>query len=327
MIKKVSVIALAILASGTITFAQTPADQAAAAAAAALEGAPAVQKQEKPNYWESSLDMNLGFNETQLKSWAAGGFNTLMLSSSIDAKANYKKDLSAWNNRLQLDYGFFRSSDKPGVFQKSNDRMYLESGWSYKTSKESKWSYSAAYDFRSQFTDTPNKYVEGEDGKWRGDGLKSGFFSPAYTNIALGMEWAPKDWFNITFSPLTGGFTICRIPELRKNYGMKLMSDGVNYNSALFQFGAQVKANFKASLNDVLTYDTQLVLFSNYLEHPENLRVNWDNKISWQAAKFIKLTFSTWLIYDPLVLIDGTQKIQFKDTFVVNFSYTLKPRK
>jgi hypothetical protein len=92
-------------------------------------------------------------------------------------------------------------------------------------------------------------------------------------------------------------------------------------------FGAQIKTNFKMTINDVFAYDTQLVLFSNYLDHPERLRVNWDNKLSWQVAKFIKLAFNTWLIYDPRVIIDGEDRVQFKEAFTINLSYTFKPRK
>jgi len=67
-----------------------------------------------------------------------------------------------------------------------------------------------------------------------------------------------------------------------------------------------------------------LVLFSDYLDHPQNLRVNWDNKIAWQIAKYFKLGFSTWLIYDPIVLIDGVQRVQFKEFTSFTFTYTLQ---
>ena len=121
---------------------------------------------------------------------------------------------------------------------------------------------------------------------------------------------------------------ICTIPELRKAYGMlPFDNDPEKFHSVLFMFGAQIKTNFKMTINDVFAYDTQLVLFSNYLDHPERLRVNWDNKVTWQAAKFIKFAFNTWLIYDPRVIIDGQDRVQFKQAFTINFTYTFKPRR
>lgn len=325
--KKISltIFALAVCLSAG---AQDVQSAAAEAAKALTEAAAEPAKAAKPNYWTKTIDFGLGFNQTGLTNWAAGGYNTLTLAAEVDGKANYAKDLMKWTNRLQLNYGFLWSADKVNLLQKSTDRMYLESKWAYKTGKTSKWNYTASFDFRSQFTNSYDKYVQDEEtSKWTGT-LKSGFLSPAYTNIALGMEWNPTTWFNVNIAPVTGGLILCSIDELKKGYGMKLHdtdNPDLGYRSALFQFGAQMKINFKASINDVVSYDTQLVVFTDYLNKPfEYNRVNWDNKLTWQAAKNIRLGLSTWLIYDPIVTIDGvTSKTQFKEFFSVNFSYSI----
>ncbi|MBO6168460.1 MAG: DUF3078 domain-containing protein [Bacteroidales bacterium] len=330
--KRLTIIA-GLLVLSAWGYAQDDAQKAAAEAAAALVGTPKEEAPAaKPKYWKSSSVFDLGLNQTSLTNWAAGGFNTVTLSAGVDAKASYAKELLSWNNRLQLQYGFIWSQDKANVLQKSNDRIYLESKLAYKTGKDSKWNYTASYDFRSQFTNTYSKYVEKESGsgQWEATNLKSGFIAPAYNNIALGMEWKPNEWFDVNISPLTGSLTICNIPELRKGYGMQLIDGTENeYRNMLFQFGASVKANAKFALNDVFTYETQLVLFTDYLNRPflQN-RVNWDNKISWQIAKFFKIGFNTWLIYDPIVEIDGVvSKVQFKDFLAFNFTYTLGGKK
>ena len=334
-------IAAAVL-SGAHSFAQDV-QGAAAAAAAALSKAPEVEKNEtKPNPWVSSAQFDLGFNQTGLNNWAAGGYNTFTLNTGLDANAKYTKDLMSWNNRLQLQYGFLWSADKEGLLQKSNDRIYLESKWAYRTGAKSKWSYSASYDFRSQFSDTYSNYKLVDD-KWQGT-LKSGFNSPAYTNIALGIGWNPNKWLTMEISPVTGGFTIVRAEELRKSYGMLLIDEnlpadlGSSYHSAKFQFGAQIKTDMKFVINEVLNYQTQFVLFTDYLDNPfKEYRVNWDNKITWNIAKYLKVDFNTWLIYDPNVMIkndkdiasypEGTQRVQFKEFVAFNFTYTLKPRR
>ena len=326
--------ALCIFAVLSGARAQDDVQKATANALMAFIKAPdAAPEEEKPQYWAVSSQFDLGLSNTSLWNWAAGGYNTFTMNAGIDAKANYAKDLASWNNRLQLQYGFLWAADKKNLLQKSNDLIYLESRLAYKTSKESKWNYTASFDFRSQFTDSYDSYKQEEDGSWTGK-LKSGFISPAYTNIAFGMEWSPKSWFNVNLAPLTGGFTICTIDELKKKYGMKLKEEGLDadlgssYRSALFQFGAQVKLNFKTSLNDVFKYETQLVLFTDYLNRPfRNNRVNWDNKISWQASKFFRIGLNTWLLYDPIVMIDDTQKVQFKEFFSVNFTYTISNKR
>ena len=123
---------------------------------------------------------------------------------------------------------------------------------------------------------------------------------------------------------------ILNIDELKKNYGMKLKEEGLdpnvgaNYKSALFQSGAQIKMNLKTSINEKFFYETQLVLFTDYLNKPFRYnRINWDNKITWQFTKFFKIGLSTWLIYDPIVLIDGRQQVQFKEPFSINFTWLI----
>ncbi|MBO6238140.1 MAG: DUF3078 domain-containing protein [Bacteroidales bacterium] len=328
---------VAALAATFAAFAQDNVRKAASEAAAAYTEAKEQQAEvQKPKYWKTYADFDLGFNQTSLTSWAAGGYNTATLFAGIDANANYAKDLASWTNRLQLDYGFLWSADKENLIQKSADRLLFESRFGYKTAADSDWKYSADLTLRSQFTDSYDNYkLDNNTNQWSGT-LKSGFFSPGYLTFGLGMAWDPAPWFSLNLSPLTGGLTFCNIPSLRKGYGMKLRDSsldplvGDNYNPMLFQLGAQLKMNLKASINDVFTYETQLVLFTDYLNHPFVWnRVNWDNKLSLRVGRFIKLGLDTWTIYDPIVLIadkkggEPTQRVQFKEFFSFRFSYTI----
>ena len=333
--KKTFIFIAALCFGLTSALAQDDVQKATAEAAAAY--AEAAEQAEAPapvSYWKKFATFDLGFNQTSLWSWASGGYNSATLSAGIDANANYEKDLASWTNRLQLMYGFLWSADKENLIQKSADLMQFESRFGYKTSAESKWKYTADLTFKSQFTESYDSYKQGTDGKWTGT-LKSGLFSPGYLTFGLGVSWDPAPWFSLNLSPVTGGFVFCSIPELRKSYGMPLRNNefdptvGSNYNNALFQLGAQVKANLKASLNDVITYETELILFTDYLNHPFAWnRVNWDNKLAFRVGRFFKIAFNTWLIYDPIVLISGKdgisrQRVQFREFFSINFTHTI----
>ena len=334
--KKLLILAATLLVAIPLTRAQDDVLKATAEAAAALAEAPEAEEEAPlPQYWKRYAVFDLGFNQTSLWSWASGGYNSATLRAGIDANVNYERDLASWTNRLQLMYGFLWSADKENLIQKSTDLMQFESRFGYKTSETSKWKYTADLTFKSQFSDSYDSYKQGTDGKWTGT-LKSGLFSPGYLTFGLGMAWDPAPWFSLNLSPVTGGYTFCTISELRKGYGMKLREDnldpliGDNYYSALFQLGAQLKANLKASVNDIFTYETQLILFTDYLNHPFVWnRVNWDNKFGLLVGKYVKIAFDTWLIYDPIVLIAGKdgnnprQRIQFKEFFSINFTYTL----
>ncbi|MCR4824694.1 MAG: DUF3078 domain-containing protein [Bacteroidales bacterium] len=334
--KKITIIAATLFAAFASAAAQDDVQKATAEAAAAFSGAAQTQTVvEKPKYWKTFAIFDLGFNQTSFWSWASGGYNSASMRLGVDVNANYARDMVKWDNRLQMTYGFLWSADKANLIQKSNDLFKFESSFGYRTSPDSFWEYIADFTVRSQFSDSYDTYVQDDYGNWSGT-LKSGFLSPGYMTFGVGMEWDPAPWFSLSMSPVTGGFTFCTIPELRKGYGMKLRDSsldpliGSNYNPQLFQLGAQIKANLKTSINDIFTYETQLILFTDYLNNPFKWnRVNWDNKIALLVGKYIKVAFDTWLIYDPIVLIkdkDGnnaTQRVQFKEFFSINFTYTL----
>ncbi len=352
--KKVIITLSAVLLS-VATFAQD-AQQAAAEAAKAIDAAQNAEvKVEKPKYWTNSLKTNVSLGQTSLTNWAAGGDNTVSLAAFIDANANYKKNEMFWNNRLQLDYGFLYASSKP-IIQKNTDRIYLESKWGYKTEAMKNFYFSANYDFKSQFAPgyeykTPS--VEGLENLPMKDKVQawmdarkplSGILSPAYTNLALGIDWTPAKWLSVNFAPLTGGFVIVEDVRFRQSYSMPLRkewegitegvpTDGSQLRNARFEFGAQLKVDAKVNVNDNFSYSTQVVLFSNYLDKPQNLRVNWDNRIDWKLAKYFSFTVTTNLIYDDKVMIfsekDGKthQRIQFKESVAFGFTYTIASKK
>ena len=299
-------------------------------AAALEEGEEAPAPEPKPTYWTLSLQNNINFGQTFLSQWAAGGYNNYTLAAGVDANANYAKGKMIWNNRLQMDYGFLYSADKP-ILQKNKDRIYLESKWGFETPIQH-LSYSANFDFRTQFDNnynygTPTGLTnEPTKADWlAARDLKSGLFSPAYMNLGLGLLWTPKPWFSLNFAPLTGGIVVVQEESLRKTYGMELIDEvAQTYKPVRFEFGAQMKADANFVVNENLFY--------NYLTPKVEPRINWDNKVFWKMAKFFALTVSTNLIYDPLVILDkkdGTQGkgIQFREFLEFGFTYTIAGKK
>ena len=336
------IILLAALTVAVAPLSAQDAQKAAAEAAAALTAATDVPvAAPKPVYWTNTVLNQINFGQTSLWNWAAGGYNNYTLAAAIDANANYKKDKMIWNNRLQLDYGFLYSADKP-ILQKTKDRIYFESKWGYETPVRH-LSYSAFFDFKTQFNDnwkygTP-KNTEGHEPSiqdWLdARTLMSDLLSPAYINFGVGILWTPKPWFSLNFSPVAADFVVVHNPLLRNTYGMELRDqtldpkDGNNFKPLRFGLGAQLKADAKWIVNDNFSYTTQLVLFSNYLHKPQNLRVNWDNKLFWKLAKYFAFTVSTNLIYDENVKVkeisDGTKvaAVQFKEFLEFGFTYTI----
>ena len=342
---------LAFMASLTALAQNT--QTAAAEAAAALSQADDVPEVvQKPKYWTNTLVTSLNFGQTYLSQWAAGGYNNVSLAGSVDGKANYTRGKLVGNTRLQLDWGFLYSADKP-IIQKNKDRIYFESKWGYETPVKH-LAYSANMDFKTQFN---NNYAYGtpkSDGEnepttkdWlNARTLKSGFFSPAYFNIGIGALWTPAPWFSLNIAPVSGGAVIVGIQDLRYTYGMELKENNSyegdkkaaykaeafdQFKAARFELGLQLKADASWVINEVFNYTTQATLFYNYLTPKVEPRITWDNKIAWKMARFFSINFNTFLIYDPLVMVKASQKdgvvdskgTQFKEFFELGFTYTI----
>lgn len=351
---KKTIATLSFLCMATAVFAQGNAQQVAAEAAAAIADAPETAVPEpKPVYWTKSAMTQLNFVQSSFTNWAKGGNNNIAVSTYFDLQANYAKDDISWKNRLQLDYGLLYSEDKP-IIQKNKDRILFESTFGYKATTH--MNYSATFTFLNQFASgyvygTPSKPSGAADdwspskSDWRAARvLKSALFAPANITLGLGIDWLPNEWLAVNVAPLTGGFTIVSDEKLRANYGMELkhghdvsealkdasglLTNGGIYRAARFEFGAQVKATAKIQVNDNFEGSTQLILFSNYLDKPQNIRVNWDNRLMWKVAKYFSLNLTTSLIYDDKVLIvddshtAGHKAVQFNEGLQFGFTYT-----
>ena len=316
---------------------------AAAEAAAALSAAEDVpEKVEKPRYWDNKLVTNISFGQTFLSQWAAGGYNNVSLAGNIDFSAKYAREKTTGTHHLAMDYGFLYSADKP-ILQKNKDRILFESKWGYE-SPVRHLAYSATFDFRTQFDNNYDYKTPAADGTdeptvqdWLdARKLKSGFFSPAYLNVGVGVLWTPKPWFSLNVAPISGGAVIVDIPELRKTYGMDLVEGSeTEYKSHRMEFGLQLKLDMGWVINDVFSYTTQATLFYNYLTPKVEPRITWDNKISWKVARFFAINLSTFMIYDPRVLVRASQKggaadskgVQFKEFFELGFTYSIATKK
>ena len=276
------------------------------------QDAPAPEEAPKAE-WTKGLTTTIGFSQLSLMQWAAGGVGQLTLNTYADVYANVTKGKIIWNNELQAGYGFVHSFDKDYLL-KSDDRLIFDSKFGYKAAE--KLYFSAVYNFRTQFAD-------GWDAKH--EVVISDFFAPAYTSLGLGIDYTPTKNVSINFAPLTGKVTMVRQEALRTRYG------NAEDQFARFELGAQLRVDAKLEVEN-FKVGTALVLFSDYLNKPQNIKVLWDVNAEAKVTKFFSVTLRTNLIYDDNVLVPKYDKItnelyqgkgvQFKELFSIGFTYT-----
>lgn len=266
----------------------------------------------KPDYWTRGTLLQLGFSQLSLTNWASGGNNNVALNAYVNIYRNYAPvDNMFWENRLQIGYGFINSfGDR---YRKSDDKFIFDSKLGYRAFENV--FAAATFNFRTQMT---NGYSYPAN---RDPVLISKPFAPAYFSLGVGMDYKPVKPFSINFSLLTANLVLVEQRSLRKRYGNE------EDRALKTELGAQLKIDYKHKINNNLTINSALNLFSDYLDNPKNIKILWDFFLDSKISKFFSVNVRTNLIYDDKILIaDKNDKlaprIQFKEIVSVGFSYT-----
>jgi hypothetical protein len=95
-------------------------------------------------------------------------------------------------------------------------------------------------------------------------------------------------------------------------------------NSVRGEFGGYIKIAWKKEILKNVTLDTKVDFFSNYVENPQYVDVNWDLLLTFKVNELISATLMTQLIYDYDIKFGpepGQPKIQFKELFGLGLAY------
>ena len=250
-----------------------------------------------PKVWKTGGLFRLTFNQGAQSNWSGGGEkSSLGLSSFFSGYAFYKKGKHAWDNTLDLAYGFL-STTSQGT-RKTDDKIDILSKYGYEVGKN--WYLSGLVNFRTQFgpgyaypTNLPKQ-------------LTSDFFAPAYLTVAPGLNYKPNDNFSFFISPATIRWTFVNNDSLSS-----MGAFGVDSGKTVkLEFGAYATISYIKKISDNMVYTGRLDLFSNYQHDPQNVDVNWSNLLAMKVTTIITMTLTFNLIYDndvKTVKTDGTQ--------------------
>lgn len=268
--------------------------------------------------WKFNGVTSLNLSQLSLTNWAAGGDNSISGNALVQLSGDYDDGTVNWDNDLILGFGLIRQGDDPA--RKSDDKIDLSSKFGYRASKN--WFYSGLLSFRTQF-------AEGYDKPGEADRTKiSNWMSPAYLTISAGMDFKPNDNFAMLIAPAAVKMTFVLDKDLSAA-GSFGLDPGQTVRG---EFGGYVKFSYKNEILKNVLLDTKLDLFSNYLENPQYIDVNWDLLLTFTVNEFISATLITQLIYDRDIEFgfdttgDGIDdafepRVQFKELFGIGLSY------
>lgn len=256
----------------------------------------AEEPQAEPSPWKMAGSAGITGSQMTLTNWAAGGDPSVAADFQFNYSIDYQKDNSLWQNRLELAYGLNRTESN-GT-RKTNDKIYFSSSYGQKV--HDGLYVSALVKFNTQFANGFDYAVKNDNGSYK---QTSGFMAPAYFSGGLGVEWKPKGWLSVNASPATWKATLVNDEVLRPFYGLE--ADQMMRH----EFGGNVKIEAQGKIVGDLSGYTRLNLFSNFLDNPQNVDVDWTMRLDLKINKWLSANVNLHAIYDDDIKIpqpDGT---------------------
>lgn len=252
-------------------------------------------------FWTKKGNISLLFNQSAYnKQWLGGGTSNVAGNFGLNYDFNYKKDDIVWDNKFILAYGLtkIKGGDKPA---KTDDRLELNSLWGKKA--KGQWYYSMFFNFKTQM----------DIGLDKNDEKISHFFSPAYFQLGPGMLWKKSNNLSVNFSPATSKLIIVHphFTKFRSSFGV-LQGD-----SSRFEFGASISGYYKFNIMTNVSVENRLNLYSNYLDNPQNVDVDYQMNVIMKINKYLSANVAVQAIYDD----NSVQAVQVRELFGLGVNY------
>lgn len=268
-------------------------------------------------YWKKGGNISVIFNQIAFSNWAKGGENSIASTGLFNYFINYNKDKWAWDNKVELGYGFQYTDEFD--YRKTEDQIAIDSKLGYRIKNPSLY-LAALIGFNSQFD---NGYNFPDDTT-----VISKFMSPGYIRVSLGLDYKPNEYFTFYLSPSTGQFIIVNDQRLADQgaFGVQaairdengnIIQEGENLEA---QFGAYFTANYNQDLMENINLKSTLTLFNDYtdddVDNRKNIDVDWQSTLSMKVNDYISTNFFFHVIYDHNIPVPITEEIDGEEVIV-----------
>ena len=268
------------------------------------------QEKETPKEgWHKSGNIIFLFNQSAFSDWVTGGENTIAGNLGFNYDFNYLKGDITWDNKVLASYGLTKS--KNSEFEKKTDDRFEFNSLLGKKAK-GYWYYSAFLNFKTQFT---KGYVYGKD--LNGKEIRTehtNFMSPAELAFGPGMLWKKSDNLKFNLAPLTS-----KVIFVDKNF--TLPNDayfGVEEGkSTKYELGFYASGYAKLPIMENVTMENILSLYSNYLEDPQNVDIDYTMNLIMKINNALSANFTFQTIYND----NAFEGFQIREVFGVGINY------
>jgi Protein of unknown function (DUF3078) len=252
--------------------------------------------------WKKGGTFTFLFSQSAFnKEWLGGGTSSIAGNLGLNYDFNFNSRTSVWDNKIIAAYGLTKLGEGPTL--KSDDRLEFTSLYGKKAG-QGYWYYSGFLNFRTQMD-------SGFDAK---SGVKiSHFMSPAYLQAGPGMLWKRSNNLKVNIAPATS-----RLIFVNKQFTKNGTAFGVEQGKDMrFEFGAALNAYYKVTLMENITMENILNLYSNYLDKPSNVDVDYQMNLVMKINKYMTANLALQAIYDD----NAITKVQVREVFGFGVNY------
>jgi len=252
--------------------------------------------------WKRSGKVTILFNQSAFSNWTAGGENNISGTLGINYDINYFNENISWDTKIIAAYGISKNQDEDQ--KKTDDRLEINSVIGKKASGN--WYYSWFFNGKTQMDVgyDPDTGVEISHG-----------FSPLYLQTGPGMLWKKSDNLKVNFAPATTKMILVHghFTEFGESFGVE------QGETTRFEFGMSVGAYYKLTIMENVTMENILNLYSNYLEDPQNVDIDYTMNLEMTINKYLSANLSFQTIYDD----NAFEGFQIREVFGlgVNFGF------
>jgi len=248
-------------------------------------------------HWLWGGDAALSFAATSLTNWAAGGEDQIGVRPTVNLFANYKKGKRTFENYATIAYGVLKTGERKAV--KNDDRLHYTSKLGHQISP--KWAYTGAFLARTQLA--PGYSYSGDEITAK----LSDFLAPINLYLSVGVDYMPTQNISLMLSPVMGRATFVRSDSSTVIIAAGMMTTKTDEQGnqlqiprkSRYEFGGGALIKFNGNLfQNKVTYSSQVELFSNYMEKPQNVEIFWVFNAKILLYKNITANWQLELKYD-----------------------------
>lgn len=261
--------------------------------------------------WKFKGNASLLFNQSTFDNWVAGGENNISGNVGINYEINYKKDDWTWDNKFIASYGIVKTRTS-AFAKKTDDRLEVNSVLGKQIKDSKYWYYSAFLNFKTQFTKGYIYERDENDAEQRRE--YTNFLSPGYLLVGPGILYKRDENLRVNFAPATSKFTFVDKAFTLPNEEYFGVKEG---ESMRYELGFNASAYYKLDIIANVTFENILNLYSNYLEDPQNVDIDYQLNIVMRINRYLTTNLSFQTIYDD----NAFRGFQVRQVFGVAVNY------